>query len=58
MSAWYVASLAWCDVSIGPRLEALARPIAVVVAGDEVFRVPSFVAGLAIDATAPRHAHD
>ncbi len=53
LSARYLFTLGPIDLSAGPRLEVLARPIAVDVAGSEAFRVPTVVAGVAIDGAAP-----
>jgi hypothetical protein len=53
VSARYAVRLGWVEVSIGPRLEALVRPIAVHFDGAETFRVPSFVAGLGLEALLP-----
>jgi hypothetical protein len=36
-------------LAMGPGLEWLARPIAVEVAGSELFRVPVLVGGFSID---------
>jgi hypothetical protein len=53
LSARYVLSIGPVAVSAGPRIEALVRPIIAELAGKEVFRVPSFVAGVTIDGSAP-----
>lgn len=53
LSARYVLPLGPITLSAGPRVEALARPIVVEFAESEVFRVPSFVAGVTLDVSAP-----
>jgi hypothetical protein len=53
VAARYVLPLGPVRLSAGPRLEALVRPIVVDYAGKEVFRVPSLVAGIMIEAEAP-----
>jgi hypothetical protein len=53
LSARYVLPVGPIALSAGPRLELLARPIEVDFAGSEVFRVPTFVAGVTLDASAP-----
>jgi hypothetical protein len=37
------------ELSVGPRLDALVRPVIVEVSDREVFRVPSFIGGLELD---------
>jgi hypothetical protein len=53
LSARYVLPLGPITLSLGPRAEALARPIVVDFANSEVFRVPSLVAGVTLDVSAP-----
>jgi hypothetical protein len=40
-------------LSLGPRVEAMVRPVLVELAGTELFRVPSVVAGATLDGMAP-----
>jgi hypothetical protein len=53
VAARYVVGLGPIELSVGPHLEALVRPIVVDVGGSEVFRVPSFVGALTVDGAAP-----
>lgn len=48
-SARYEIRLGAEALSVGPELDVLAQPLAVDVAGAEVFRIPLFVAGLSVD---------
>lgn len=48
----YVLRFGALSVSAGPAVELLAQPLVVQIAGAEVFRVPSGVASLIVDANA------
>jgi hypothetical protein len=54
LSARYVTpTLGPVDLSLGLRLDMLARPIVVEISGQEQFRIPTFVAGVAAEARLP-----
>jgi hypothetical protein len=46
LRAAYRAAVGPIELSIGPELEGLLRPVIVQVSGQEVFRLPTLVAGL------------
>ncbi|MGH7436624.1 MAG: hypothetical protein ACRENE_13200, partial [Polyangiaceae bacterium] len=50
-TARYVARLGSLRLSAGPQAELLLRPLLVDVSGAEVFRVPTALLGLSLDAT-------
>jgi hypothetical protein len=51
VGAAYLARLGPLDVSLGPAVEALLRPVIVQVNGQELFRLPTFVASLSLEAS-------
>jgi hypothetical protein len=53
VSAAYTLALGPVRFAIGPRLEALARPVVVDLGTTEVFRVPTWIGAVAITAEAP-----
>jgi hypothetical protein len=48
-SVRYVLPLGAFELSLGPTIEVLVRPVVVESAGSEVFHVPSLLAGLSLD---------
>jgi hypothetical protein len=51
LRAAYRAPLGPIELSIGPELDALMRPVIVQVGGQEVFRMPTLVAGFDVTAS-------
>jgi hypothetical protein len=48
----YVLPLGAFDLSVGPTIEALVRPVQIVeVGGSEIFRIPSLLPGLSLEAS-------
>lgn len=51
LGAGYRTVLGPLDLSVGPSLEGLVRPVIVQVNGQEAFRLPTFVASLSLEAS-------
>jgi hypothetical protein len=52
-SVQYLVPVGPIELSAGPQLQALVRPISVQFAGLELFRVPNLVAGVSLDVSYP-----
>ena len=51
VSARYGFAVGPLAIGAGPEIEALLRPVSVQAAGVEVFRMPSVIVGVSIDAS-------